>query len=65
MELGISNSELRIPHYALYDGDKLVEMQSKAYDTEISFTTDKTYTAARLWYGKALSMQSLFARLKS
>lgn len=41
-------------HYALYDGDKLVEMQSKAYDTKISFTTDKTYTAAKVMVWESL-----------
>ncbi len=38
---------------ALYDGDKFVEMKSEPYDTEITFTTDKFYTNARImaWDG--------------
>lgn len=41
---------------ALYDGDKFVEMQSKAYAGEdIPFTTDKSYTSAKVMVWDSLS----------
>jgi len=40
---------------ALFDGDKFVEMQSVTYEGEaITFTTDKTYTTAKVMVWKSL-----------
>ena len=39
---------------ALYDGNKLIETQSKAYNTELTFTTDKAYVNAKVMVWKSI-----------
>ena len=51
---------------AFYDGDKFIEMQSKAYNgTEITFETNKTYTCAKAMVWDSLDSVSPVCKAKT
>lgn len=51
---------------ALYDGDKFIEMQSKAYNgMEITFETNKTYTCAKAMVWDSLDSVSPVCKAKT